>query len=69
MQNRLKQFLEDNGISQTDLAMASKVSLTTINKVCNQVRKVKRTTESKILIGLNELLRKEISREDIFPES
>ena len=68
MSNRLRTILEDEGFTQAQLSRASQVSLTTINKLVNNQRKVSRTTQSKILKGLSKLLDRKIEREEIFPK-
>ncbi len=72
-ENILKEVLTREGISQSKLQKITDLSLTTINKVANNRRRVSDTTKSRIVIGINKLLREihEENRsykvEDIFP--
>ncbi|SFV86900.1 hypothetical protein MNB_SUP05-SYMBIONT-4-276 [hydrothermal vent metagenome] len=65
-QNYLQQELDSNGISQTDLSKESKVSVGTINKICNQNKTPAPKTCAKIVIGLNGLSKKKYVLNDIF---
>jgi transcriptional regulator with XRE-family HTH domain len=45
-ENGLLEFLQNNGITQSDVALGSRVSHVTINKICN-----KKLSPSKTLVG------------------
>ena len=64
--NYLQKELDDNGISQTDLSKESKISVGTINKVCNQKKKPAPKTCTNIVKGLSNLSEKEYKVSDIF---
>lgn len=67
--NNLKEILEGEGIKQTELSDETKVSNVTINKICNQKRAGSPTTNSKLLRGINSILKKDkYSIKDIFPK-
>ena len=73
MPNRLKEILDENGITQTTLSKESNVSSTTLSKVCNNKIVVTLRTQFKILHGLNSILQNHehswgtvYKREDIF---
>jgi transcriptional regulator with XRE-family HTH domain len=66
--NNLRNVLDNEGISQIDLARACNVSNGTINKVYNQRRTPSPKTMSKILKGLNRLAENEYVLKDIFPK-
>ena len=51
----LIQVLQTEGIRQTELAEDSKISLGTINRVCNGKQKITRTTMGKIVKSINRL--------------
>jgi transcriptional regulator with XRE-family HTH domain len=65
--NKLKQVLTEEGITQTELAFKSSVSIGTINRVCNKKRNVSPTTRHKILKALNSLAENNYAIHDIFP--
>jgi Trp operon repressor len=64
--NTVKKVLEDAGHTQRELSERSKVSLTTINRVCNHEVEVANRTKSKIVKGMNELTGAGHSAESLF---
>jgi len=65
--NKLRQILQNEGITQTQLSAKSSVSSGTVNKLCNGKRSVSPTTQAKILKGLISLAGKNYDRKDVFP--
>ena len=64
--SKLRQILQDEGITQTQLSAKSGVSAGTINKVCNSKRSVTPTTQAKIIKALISLAGKNYDRKDVF---
>jgi DNA-binding XRE family transcriptional regulator len=64
--NRLKQILEDEGITQASLARHIGRSKELINKVCSKKHTPAITTQNQIAKGLSELSGKNYTREEIF---
>jgi hypothetical protein len=55
----LSQIIDDEGISQAELSRTSKISVTTINKICNKKlygKPIKKITMVKIVNGINKLI-------------
>lgn len=68
--NNLQNVINNEGISQQDLANSSHVSVGYINKVCNKKVTPAPKTQSKIVNGLNTLAKKlQYSLNDIFPNT
>ena len=63
---KLKQILENEGISQAQLAQRSKISAGTINKLCNHKRLVTPTTQAKIMKALISLAGRNYERKAVF---
>ncbi len=66
-ENTLRNILDSNGLGQTELAIESKVSLGTINKLCNNHISVTLKTKNRLLIGLNKLSGKHLTIDEVFP--
>jgi transcriptional regulator with XRE-family HTH domain len=64
--NKLKQILQDEGITQAQLSAKSGVSAGTINKVCNGRRPVSPTTQAKIIKALISLAGRNYDRKVVF---
>lgn len=70
--NKLKETIDKHGINQAKLARASNRSITTINKIYNQLIQGNASTQGAIVTGLNKVLKElEIdatySIKEIFP--
>lgn len=66
--NLLGKILNDFGITQSELARISKVSLGTISRVVNSVRTPAPQTKAKIVHGINSRTNKNFGIEDVFPD-
>jgi DNA-binding XRE family transcriptional regulator len=66
--NQLKETIQNEGISQIDLANAAEVAQGTINKICNGQYKPSKTMKSRIIKGLNKKAGKVYETDVIFPE-
>lgn len=66
-ENSLRNILDSHGLSQTELAAESRVSLGTINKLCNNRISVTLKTQNRLLISLNRLAGKKLTIDEVFP--
>ncbi len=66
--NKLKQILNDEGLSQAELARETGVSTSTINRVCQQRKAVAPRTQTRLTIGVTKLSQngKEYTVKEIF---
>jgi hypothetical protein len=67
--NNVKKILTEEGYTQTQLSISSKVSVGSVNKICNQHRQCAPKTNHKILKGLNLLIGKNFKYEEVFPNT
>jgi DNA-binding XRE family transcriptional regulator len=64
--NRLKEILVQEGITQSELARVSDLSIGTVNRTCNHSRLPSKTTCMKMIKGLNQLADMEYHYENVF---
>ncbi|MCX6224698.1 MAG: helix-turn-helix transcriptional regulator [Bacteroidia bacterium] len=62
--NRLKEVLEKEGITQTQLALGSGISIGSINKWVNQKRNPSPTMQSRISKTINKILGDDLYQND-----
>ncbi|MGZ8160648.1 MAG: helix-turn-helix domain-containing protein [Methylobacter sp.] len=64
--NILRMVLDKHGNSQTDLARTSGISISTINKVCQEKLNPAPKTKGKILLALNSLTGTKYNHDEVF---
>lgn len=66
--NKLRFFRENAGVSIADLSRACDISDKTIRKIeTRKLNKSRKTTKVKIINGLNKIAEKDFKYEEIFP--
>lgn len=68
IENKLRFFRENSGISVAELERASGVSDRTIRKIETRKYKAKKTTKVKILLGLKKLAQQDFKYEEVYPQ-